>query len=68
VNYRLEGVSVAQSLYTGPHKVHADKAYATACVLGQHGILKNCRVTFFDGFRLRKDYERDFRDEKEVTN
>jgi hypothetical protein len=55
INYERNGVSIAQSLYAGPQKKHADHAFAQACVLGRHGILTNCTVKFFDGFRLRED-------------
>jgi hypothetical protein len=55
INYQLNGVAVAQSLYTGPHRKHADKAFATAGALSRHGILVNCTVSFFDGIRIRQD-------------
>ena len=58
INYSRNGVSVSQSLYTGPHKKHADKAYQTACTLARHGVLTDCTITYFDGFRLRQDWER----------
>ncbi len=57
VNYTREGVSISQSLYTGPHKKHADKAFQTAATLIRHGVLTNCTLKFFDGFRLRGDWE-----------
>ena len=60
VNYRRNGVSVSRSIYTGPHKKHADKAYWEVCVLGLHGILTDCTVRFFDGFRLREDWDKTF--------
>ena len=60
VNYKLDGVTVWQSLYTGPHRKHADNAFLKAGVLGDHGILSNCTVTFFDGFRVREDWTKTF--------
>lgn len=58
VNYYRNGVSVAQSLYTGPARKHADNAFNKACVLGEHGVLTGCTITFFDGFRLRNELSR----------
>lgn len=60
VDYKLNGITVSQSLYTGPHRKHADKAYNTALALARHGVLTNCTIRFFDGFRLRADFERSF--------
>lgn len=60
INYQLNGVSVSQSLYTGPHEKHADNAYQKACILGRHGVLVYCTITFWDGFRLRADKEQHF--------
>ena len=57
VNYTKDGVSVSRSLYSGPHKKHADKAYEEASVLIRHGIMVNCKLKFFDGYRLREDWE-----------
>ena len=62
VNYKIDGVSVSRSLYTGPHQKYADQAYEQACVLGRHGILTNCTVRFYDGFRLRLDKDKAFGD------
>jgi hypothetical protein len=55
VNYTYNGVAISQSLYSGPHKKHADNAFVKAGVLGNHGILSNCTVTFYDGYRMRLD-------------
>lgn len=55
VNYNRNGVFVSRSIYTGPHKKHADKAFFEACVLGLHGVMTDCTIRFFDGFRLRQD-------------
>jgi hypothetical protein len=60
VNYRRNVVSVSRSIYIGPHKKHADKAYWEVCVLGLHGILTDCTVRFFDGFRLREEMEKTY--------
>lgn len=60
VNYAIHGVSVSQALYRGPHRKHADNAFLKAGVLGNHGILSNCTVTFFDGFRIRRDLTKTF--------
>ncbi len=64
INYDRGGVSVARSLYTGPHEKHAHKAYREAVVLAGHGILVDCVITFFDGFRLRSDWTVDVKAEK----
>jgi hypothetical protein len=48
---------VSQSVYTGPHRKHADKAYNSVCALVNHGILHDCVVRFFDGFRIREEYD-----------
>ncbi len=29
-------------------------------MLGDHGILSNCTVTLFDGFRIREDWTKTF--------
>lgn len=60
VNYQRNGVSVSRSLYTGPHRKHAEKAYHEASVLGLHGILTDCTLRFFDGFKLRLDWDKTF--------
>ena len=60
VNYNHKGTHITQSLYSGPHRKHADKALATAKTLGRHGILGNCTVTFFDGFRIRPEETESF--------
>jgi hypothetical protein len=67
VNYKHNHVSVAQSLYTGPHRKHAENAFSVAGALGNHGILANCTVTFFDGFRIREDFTRHFGPDPEQT-
>jgi len=60
VNYTRNGVSIAQALYVGPHRKHADNAFIKAGALGIHGILRDCTVTFFDGFRIREDLTKTF--------
>jgi len=60
VTYERDGERVSRSLYSGPHEKHADKAYEEACILGKHGILKDCTIQFFNGYRLRHDYEKKF--------
>ena len=62
VNYDLDGVSVTQSVYTGPHRNHALKAYNSASALINHGILTDCTLRFFDGYRLRADWEKRAKD------
>lgn len=59
ISYDFKGVSVSQSLYTGPHMKHAHKAYNTAHTLALHGCLVNCKIRFFDGYKLRSDWEQD---------
>jgi hypothetical protein len=59
-NMRTNGVHVARSLYTGPHEKHANKAWVEAKVLGEHGVLVGCTLTFFDGYRLRHELSRVF--------
>jgi hypothetical protein len=56
---RPNGVIVSRSLYTGPHKKYADKAYLEACTLASHGILVDCMIEFFDGHKLRVDWNQD---------
>jgi hypothetical protein len=60
VNYNLNGTSVSQSIYTGPARKHADNAYLKASALGRHGVLTNCTLTFFDGFRIRPEQTKTF--------
>ena len=57
VNYMRQGVSISQSLYTGPTKTHADRAYVTATILMRHGMLAGT-LQYFDGVRLRPDWEK----------
>ena len=64
VNYSRRGASVSQILYQGPHRKHADNAYNAACTLGRHGVLKGT-VRFFDGYRLRSDFEQMYTGEAE---
>lgn len=60
VNYLRNGVSVSRALYSGPYRKHAEKAYHEASVLGLHGILTDCTLRFFDGFKLRLDWDKTF--------
>lgn len=59
VNYELNGVSVSRSLYSGPYRSKADQAYRDATTLAQHGILVNCKIRFFDGYKLNQAFEKE---------
>lgn len=69
IQYTVRGASapVSQAVYSGPSKKHADQAYAVALELARKGILVNCTIRFFDGYRLRPDFERAASELREVT-
>ena len=57
IAYKLDGTAVSQCLYAGPSKRHAAKAYTAAVALGQAGRLRDCKIRYFDGYKLRSDWE-----------